>query len=119
MPASPQATITLSRACREIPAPAPSLRRALDRFQLIEHGEGGQRILPQILVEYFRAMRATTGYLYAREIRTRDALLAAAANFIATPRAKPQIRGDHRTIGWKRRRNSPRNRLFRATGPSP
>jgi len=77
MPASPQATITLSRitlACREVPAPAPTLR---------QHGEGGQRILPEMFVEYSRAMRATTGYLHAREARTRGALLAAATDFSA------------------------------------
>ena len=75
------ATIPLVLAARIIPVDPSALRRTLNRFGLNDPQEDGQRIVD--LVKLFQRTRAASGYLAPYWIRTRDQLLAAAAEISA------------------------------------
>jgi hypothetical protein len=74
------ATIPLTEAARTIGADYSVLRRALNRFGLIEHPSNGQRRVMDVrIARFFAHSRRASGYLYPRDINTIDKLLEAAS----------------------------------------
>jgi hypothetical protein len=74
------ATIPLTQAARTIGADYSVLRRALNRFGLIEHPSNGQRrVMDARIVRFFAHSRRTSGYLYPKSINTVEKLLGAAS----------------------------------------
>ena len=74
--------IPLVKAAQQINIDQSSLRRALNRFALIDKRDG-QRVVPVSVVALFRDTREKCGYLYPRNCDTRDKLFAAAAKIDA------------------------------------
>jgi hypothetical protein len=72
------ATIPLARAARTIPTDPSSLRRALNRFGIVERGDDGQRMVDERIVKLFQRTKRSSGYLYPRTIDTRAKLMSAA-----------------------------------------
>jgi hypothetical protein len=77
------ASITLAKAALAIPTDQSCLRRALNRFGIVERQADGQRVIDPRIVQLFAETKRTSGYLYPRTIDTRDKLLAAASEAIS------------------------------------
>ena len=73
------AAIRLVQAALIIPADPSSLRRVLNRFGLNDRQEDGQRVIDPSIVRLFQRTKEASGYLAPYWIRTREELLAAAA----------------------------------------
>jgi hypothetical protein len=73
-------TIPLTEAAREIGSDYSVLRRALNRFGLIEHPSNGQRRVTDVrIARLFAHYRRTSGYLYPKNIDTVEKLKNAAS----------------------------------------
>lgn len=80
--------VTLAEASRASGTPDATIRRAMDKFGLIDRtADGRQRLLPAEVAELFAHSRRSFGYLYPRKIKNRDALLAEAKRFTSENRA--------------------------------
>ena len=73
------AKIPLVQAALLIPTDPSSLRRVLNRFGLNDRRDDGQRVVDRPIVQLFQQTKEASGYLCPHWIRTRDDLLAAAA----------------------------------------
>ena len=78
------AAIPLVQAALIIPTDPSSLRRGLNRFGLHDRQEDGQRIVDPRIVRLLQKTKQASGYLVPHWIRTRDDLLAAAAEIPAS-----------------------------------
>jgi hypothetical protein len=72
------ATTTLTQAARTIGTDLSVLRRALNRFGIIDHQEDGQRVVDPRIVRFFAQTKRASGYFYPKSINTLDKLLKAA-----------------------------------------
>jgi hypothetical protein len=72
-------TIPLTEAARATGADYSVLRRALNRFGLIDHQDDGQRVIDARIARFFAHSRQISGYLYPRSIDTPAKLWAAAS----------------------------------------
>jgi hypothetical protein len=78
------AKIPLVQAALLIPTDPSSLRRVLNRFGLNDRQEDGQRVVDPLIVRLFQRTKGASGYLAPYWLRTRDDLLAAAAEIPAS-----------------------------------
>jgi len=78
------AAIPLVQAAHTIPADPSALRRMLNRFGLNDRQEDGQRTVDARIVRLLQKTKQASGYLVPYWIRTRDDLLAAAAEIPAS-----------------------------------
>jgi hypothetical protein len=78
------AAIPLVQAALIIPTDPSSLRRALNRFGINDRQEDGQRVVDPVIVRLFQRTKEASGYLVPYRIRSRDQLLAAAAEIPAS-----------------------------------
>jgi hypothetical protein len=72
-------TIPLTEVARATGADYSVLRRALNRFGLIDHQDDGQRVIDARIARFFAHSRQISGYLYPRSIDTPAKLWAAAS----------------------------------------
>jgi hypothetical protein len=80
---SKRSSTTLTAAARVLDAHPAALRKAINRFQIVER-VGRQRVIPNDVLALFRKTKTVCGYLYPHWVRTRDELLAAAAQIPAS-----------------------------------
>jgi hypothetical protein len=73
------ALIPLAQAAEAIPTDPSCLRRALNRFGLVDRQDDGQRVIDKRLVQLFAQTKQTSGYLYPRACTTLEQLFAAAS----------------------------------------
>jgi hypothetical protein len=80
------ATIPLTEAARTIGTDYSVLRRALNRFGLIEHPSNGQRrVMDARILRFFAQTKRASGYLYPKSIDTVEKLIAAASKLPGGP----------------------------------
>lgn len=77
--------IPLAQAAKTISIDKSSLRRALNRFGIVDRQDDGQRVIDPRIVALFAQTRRTSGYLYPRTIDTLDKLLATASQITEAP----------------------------------
>jgi hypothetical protein len=73
------AKIPLVEAARKVHSDPSVFRRVLNRFGLVDRQQDGQRVVDPRVVQLMQRTKAASGYLVPVWIRTRDDLLAAAA----------------------------------------
>jgi hypothetical protein len=79
------ATTTLAQAARTIGTTLSVLRRALNRFGLIEHQEDGQRVVDPRIVRFFAQTKKASGYFYPKSISDLDKLWKAVSKLPGGP----------------------------------
>ena len=77
------ASTPLTVAARVLGSHPAALRKTINQFQIVKR-DGRQRVIPNDILALFRRTKAISGYLYPHWIRTRDELLAAAAQIPAS-----------------------------------
>jgi hypothetical protein len=80
------AQMPLAKAAEAIPTDPSCLRRALNRFGLVDRQDDGQRVIDTRIVALFAQNKRASGYLYPKAIDTLDKLLAAASAIKAPQR---------------------------------
>ena len=73
------ASTTLTLAAQILGSHPAALRKAMNQFQIVERDSRRRRLIPNNVLALFRRTKTVSGYLYPHWIRTRDELIAAAA----------------------------------------
>lgn len=68
----------LMQAARFLGSHPAALRKAINRFGIVER-DGGQRVIPNDILALFHRTKTVSGYLYPTWIRTHHDLITAAA----------------------------------------
>lgn len=71
----------LTQAARFLRSHPAALRKTINRFGIVER-DGRQRVIPNDILDLFHRTKTASGYLYPVWVRTRDDLIAAAAQKI-------------------------------------
>ena len=67
----------LMQAARFLGSHPAALRKAINRFGIVER-DGGQRVIPNDILALFHRTKTASGYLYPAWVRTHDDLITAA-----------------------------------------